>query len=162
MKLSEGVEWAAHCLAVLGRTADGGPIPARRLAELHGVPGPYLAKHLQALARAGLVDSVPGPRGGFRLARPAPAISLLEVVEAVDGAEPAFRCTEIRQRGPVQGPAGSYRRPCGIAAAFADADRAWRGSLASTTIADLIDDWRQASDVAVWIRTEEWLADRGG
>ena len=44
---------------------------ATRLAEYHGVPAPYLAKHLQALSRAGIVESSPGPRGGYRLARPA-------------------------------------------------------------------------------------------
>lgn len=160
MKLSEGVEWAAHCLVVLARAPGGGPLPARRLAEFHGIPAPYLSKHLQALARAGLVESVPGPRGGFRLAREPGDITLLEVVEAVDGTEPAFRCTEIRQRGPLSS-GGVPDHPCGIASAFDDAQQAWRDSLAAVTVSALLGSWRRSSDVAVWVRGAEWIEGTG-
>ena len=53
--------------------------------------------------RAGVLETVKGPRGGYRLARPAAEITVLDVVEAIDGDEPAFRCTEIRRRGPTRG-----------------------------------------------------------
>lgn len=53
MKLSGGVEWALHCCVVLSQAES--PVPTARLAELHGVSKTYLAKHLQSLARAGLV-----------------------------------------------------------------------------------------------------------
>lgn len=161
MKLSEGVEWSAHCLALLARVPPGRSLPARRLAEFHGVPAPYLTKHLQALARAGLVVSVPGPRGGFRLARPAGEISLLDVVDAVEGREGAFRCTEIRQRGPVTGPAGAYLRPCGIASAFAGAELAWRAALAATSVATLVEGWRDEADTDAWAGGDRWLEEIG-
>ena len=161
MKLSEGVEWSVHCLTLLARVPTGRALPARRLAEFHGVPAPYLAKHLQALARGGLVVSVPGPRGGFLLARPTDEISLLDVVDAVEGQEPAFRCTEIRQRGPVTGHAGSYRTPCGIAAAFAGAELAWRAALAATSLASLVEGWRDGVDDRVWAEGDRWLEDVG-
>ena len=77
-----------------------------------------------------------GPRGGYRLARPAPEITVLDVVEAIDGAEPAFRCTEIRRRGPSAAPAREYRLPCGVHRAFTRADEAWRRELELTTIAE--------------------------
>ena len=51
---------------------------------------------------------------------------MLEVVEAIDGEESAFRCTEIRRRGPTAMPAREYRNPCGIHRAFVRADEAWR------------------------------------
>ena len=87
-------------------------LPAARLAEYHGVPSAYLAKHLQALARAGVLETVKGPRGGYRLARPPrPRSRVLDVVEAIDGDEPAFRCTEIRRRGPTAMPAREYPLP---------------------------------------------------
>src|ERR1700759_4060831 len=98
MRMSEGVEWAAHCVVLLARLPEGAALPASRLAEYHGVPAPYLAKALQALARAGLVTSKAGRRGGYRLTRDPAQITLLDVVNAVEGDEPAFRCTEIRQR----------------------------------------------------------------
>src|SRR3982750_2796243 len=101
MKLSDGVEWAVHCATVLALLPKGMAMPAARLAEFHGVPAAYLAKHLQALARAGIVEAAQGPKGGYRLGRPAADIPLLDVVVAVEGDEPAFRCSEIRQRGPA-------------------------------------------------------------
>lgn len=158
MKLSEGVEWSVHCLAVLARAPEGGPLTARRLAEFHGVPGPYLAKHLQALVRAGLVESVSGPRGGFRLAKDPAAITLLDVVEAVDGTEPVFRCTEIRQRGPLGAGAEAPRHRCGIAAAFDAAEQAWRASLAAATISSVVESWRASSEVEVWVRGAAWIS----
>jgi Rrf2 family protein len=136
--LSEGVEWTVHCCVLLATIPPDATLPVARLAEFHGVPGPYLAKHLQALTRAGVLESVPGPRGGYRLARPASTITVLEVVEAIDGREPAFSCTEIRRRGPAGGlPAKAYPRPCGIHVLMDRADEAWRGELAATTVGDL-------------------------
>ena len=139
MKLSEGVEWGVHCGALLAVLPPGTALPAGRLAEFHGVPTAYLAKHLQAMSRAGLLESVPGPRGGYRLARPAASISLLDVVEAIDGRAPAFRCTEIRQRGPSARPPREYRMQCAIHAAMNRADEAWRDELRSTSLADIVD-----------------------
>src|SRR3954447_7011793 len=111
MQLGEGVEWALHCCTLLAVVPSGRAMPASRLAEYHGVPPAYLAKHLQALAQAGIVESVPGRKGGYRLIRPADQITLLEVVDAVEGTGPAFRCTEIRRRGPARVSAVEYRSP---------------------------------------------------
>ncbi|MFI7283357.1 RrF2 family transcriptional regulator [Micromonospora chersina] len=138
MKLSGGVEWALHCCVVLTTATE--PVPAARLAELHDVSGSYLAKQLQALSRAGLVTSVQGKAGGYVLTRAPELITVLDVVTAVDGAQPAFVCTEIRQRGPLATPAEACTRPCPIARAMAGAEAAWRGALRAVTIADLAGD----------------------
>ena len=98
MRMSDGVEWGVHCATILGALPEGAVLSAARLAEYHGVPAPYLAKHLQALTRAGVFVAVPGPKGGYRLARPSAEVTVLDIVEAVDGSQPAFRCTEIRRR----------------------------------------------------------------
>lgn len=138
MKLSEGVEWSLHCCSLLGALPDGVALPSARLAEFHEVPAAYLAKHLQALSHAGIVVSVSGRRGGYRLGRPPAEITLLDVVLAVDGDTPAFRCTEIRQRGPSAIGPEHYVRPCGIARAMWNAESAWRDSLRAVTIGDLV------------------------
>jgi len=138
MRLGEGVEWGLHCATVLGLLPPDASIPAGRLAEFHGIPAAYLAKILQSLSSAGVIEAVPGRRGGYRLARPAADITLLDVVLAVDGEEPAFRCTEIRRRGPAAVPARHYSPACAIAAAMWQAEEAFRSSLRSTTIADLL------------------------
>jgi DNA-binding IscR family transcriptional regulator len=44
MRISEGVEWAAHCVLLLDSLSEDAALPASRLAEYHGVPAPYLAK----------------------------------------------------------------------------------------------------------------------
>ena len=137
MKLSDGVEWGVHACVLLAVLPADAALPAARLAEYHGVPSAYLAKHLQALARAEVLETVKGPRGGYRLSRPPAEITVLDVVEAIDGDEPAFRCTEIRRRGPSAVPAREYRLPCGIHRVFSRADEAWRAELTATSIADL-------------------------
>jgi len=136
--LSDGVEWGVHVCVVLATLPDDAALAAAKLAEYHGVPAAYLAKHLQALAGAGVLRTVKGARGGYRLARPPADITVLDVVEAIDGEESAFRCSEIRRRGPLAMPAREYTKPCGIHRAFTRADEVWRAELAKTTIADLL------------------------
>ncbi len=138
MKLSEGVEWGLHCMSMLAGLPAGATLPTRSLAAYHGLSETYLSKHLQALTNARIIESLPGPRGGYRLARSPEEITLLEVVEAIDGREPLFRCTEIRQQGPLAREPEAYRLPCGIHVAMARAEKAWREALRAQTIADLV------------------------
>ncbi|GGF40973.1 transcriptional regulator [Youhaiella tibetensis] len=137
MKIGEGVEQAIHCVLMLSNLQPDGALPAAALAAFHGVKTSYLLKHLQAMAGAGLLASIPGPRGGYRLARRPEDISLLDIVLAVEGPAPAFRCAEIRQRGPNPLPAEFHRLPCGVASAMLRAERAYRAELATITIAEL-------------------------
>src|ERR1700754_431986 len=99
MRMNQGVEWAAHVLLSLAWVDDGAPVSTAALAASYELPQAYLNKQLQALVKAGLLESLPGARGGFRLARPAEKITLMDVVTAIEGPEPAFQCTEIRQQG---------------------------------------------------------------
>jgi Rrf2 family protein len=157
MRMSEGVEWVLHACTVLAALPDGQALPAAKLAEFHDVPPAYLAKHLQAAAAAGIVASVPGPRGGYRLARPPGEIPLLDVVLAVDGHDTAFRCSEIRQRGPVTSPPDAYRRPCGIARAMWRAEDAWRAELRATTVADILVELLATVPAPTLLAGAEWI-----
>ncbi|MDF0586090.1 Rrf2 family transcriptional regulator [Tsukamurella sp. 8F] len=141
MRMSEGVEWAAHVCVLLDWLNQGEltPVPAGRLAEAYDLPAAYLGKQLQALTRAGITESVPGRYGGVRLARPAASVTLMDVVAAIEGPEDAFSCTEIRQQGMNSGnPPRDFAQPCGIAHAMRSAELAWRRELAETSIADLV------------------------
>lgn len=138
MKLGDGVEQAIHSVAVLAGLSDGGVLSAAAIAEFHGVSPSYLLKHLQALSGADILHTVPGPKGGYRLAKGAKDISLLDIVLAVEGPEPAFRCSEIRQRGPNPLPARYFTKPCQVSAAMLRAERAYRAELAKTSIADIL------------------------
>jgi Rrf2 family protein len=157
MRMSEGVEWVLHCCTVLAALPDDRALPAARLAEFHDVAPAYLAKHLQATAAAGITETVPGPRGGYRLARPPAEISVLDVVLAVDGDVRAFRCHEIRQQGPVAGPPECYRSPCGIARTMRRAEDAWRAELARTTVAHLVAELLTTVPADLLAAGAEWI-----
>jgi Rrf2 family protein len=138
VKLPESTEWVLHAAAALAQLDPGATASAAQLAEHYAVPPAYLAKQLQALVRAGVLAATTGPRGGFRLARPAADITLRDVVEAVDGASPFYVCNEIRQHGRGAAPPEQCRRTCALAARMADAEAAWRASLGAVTIADIV------------------------
>ena len=157
MQVGEGVEWAIHACVLLAVVPDDSVLPAARLAQYHELPPAYLAKHLQSLSAAGIVTSVPGRRGGYRLARPAADVTVLDIVRAVEGSAPAFRCAEIRQRGPAAVARSEYRTPCGVARVMWDAEAAWRDVLAATTVQDLLlGVVRDASPVSIR-RGAAWL-----
>jgi Rrf2 family protein len=137
LQISKGVEWAVHAASLMAALPEGRGLKAAALARYHELPTAYMAKQLQALSKAGLVRSSRGAHGGYRLARPAEAISLWDITAAVDGAKSAFRCLEIRQNGPCALARKDCRAPCQIAAAFAAAERAFRNSLKAVSLADL-------------------------
>jgi Rrf2 family protein len=135
--MSAGVEWALHCTVLLAVLKPTSTLPGRALAQFQGVSESYLLKHMQALTKAGICESVSGPTGGYRLARQPGEITLLDVFEAIEGTEPAFRCDEIRQRGPTALAPCTYTVRCGIHGVMIEAEMAWRQALQSRTIADL-------------------------
>lgn len=157
MRLGEGVEWALHCAAILAVVPRDRALTAARLAEFHGVPPAYLAKTMQTLARAGVVESVPGRRGGYRLARRARDVTVLDVVEAVEGRASSFRCTEIRKRGPTRVRAGLYPPVCAIAAVMYRADEAWRAELRNVTLADLLNTLGRQIGPESATKTASWM-----
>ncbi|MFC4852162.1 RrF2 family transcriptional regulator [Actinophytocola glycyrrhizae] len=138
MKLPVSTEWVLHCATTMAQLAPGTTVSAAQLAEYYDLPAPYLAKQLQALVRAGVLAATTGPRGGFRLARPAGEITLLAIVEAVDGASAPYECREIRQRGTGALPQEDCRNACVLARKMADAHDAWRRTLAADTLADIV------------------------
>jgi Rrf2 family protein len=137
MRMSAGVEWALHCTVLLSVLKPTSTLPGRALAQFHGVSESYLLKHMQALTRAGICESISGPTGGYRLARQPGEITLLDVFEAIEGTEPAFRCDEIRQRGPTALAPCTYTVQCGIHSVMIEAEMAWKQALRARTIADL-------------------------
>jgi Rrf2 family protein len=136
MKMNEGVEWALHSCVNLS-WLPGEAVTAKRLAAFYELPTAYLNKQLQALTRAGILSSVSGPKGGFQLARDPRNITLLDIVVAIDGADDAFRCTQILKAGPGADQKADYRKVCVVSQAMRAAELAYRRELAGTTIADI-------------------------
>ena len=88
MKISAKAEYACLAALALARLRPGDP-PARirEISELHAIPERYLVQILLQMKGSGLVASTRGALGGYRLARPADAISLASVLDAIDGPE---------------------------------------------------------------------------
>jgi Rrf2 family protein len=161
MQLRGPVEWALHCCAILAALAPDRYLPAKDLAEFHGVPKEYLSKALQALSQAGIVESTLGPSGGYRLARAPAAITFLDVVEAVEGRASTFACTNIRRANPCLSAAERNRcvdsRPCSIARVMWRADRAWRDTLAAVRLADLLETLQTDLSPALRQKAAAWV-----
>lgn len=146
MKLGEGVEAAIHCAAMLAGVDGEATMPASAMAEAFGLSPSYLLKHLNMLTASGILESVSGPAGGYRLAQPAERITLLDIVLAIEGREPAFRCGEIRRNGPVRLDPSAYLKPCGINAAMLKAERAYRAALAEAKLSDIVAEYMSDAD----------------
>jgi Rrf2 family protein len=125
MKISAKAEYA--CLAILALARRGPndvPLRIREIAETHEIPERYLVQILLQLKGAGLVQSTRGASGGYRLGRPAEAISLGEVLGAIDGpGEPPRESNEPAARV--------------LAAVWRHIQEAERAVLDQTSIADL-------------------------
>jgi Rrf2 family protein len=138
VKLPSSTEWVLHCATTLAQLEPDEAASTAQLAAYYDLPAPFLAKQLQALVRAGVLTGTTGPRGGFRLARPASEVSLLEVVEAVRGATSPYECREIRQQGAGALPPEDCRDTCILAVKMEEAYEAWRDSLAGESLADVL------------------------
>jgi Rrf2 family protein len=85
MKLSRMCGYAVRALVHLAGEEPGCPVASHTIAQAKGLPERFLLKALLPLVKARILLSVKGPNGGYRLARSAKDITLLEIVEAVDG-----------------------------------------------------------------------------
>ena len=160
MQLRNQVEWALHCCALLAGLEPGRHLAAKDLAAFHGVPKEYLSKALQALSQAGLVESTLGPAGGYRLSRAPSQITFLDVVEAVEGTGSTFVCENIRFNNPCLPDDYCSTRPCGIARVMWAADKAWRASLKSVPLSDLLKTLERDVPASVQKKTRDWIGGR--
>ncbi|WP_263422145.1 Rrf2 family transcriptional regulator [Arthrobacter sp. NicSoilB4] len=120
-------------------TPAGEAVNSARLAEYYKLPGAYLNKQLQALVRAGILGSVSGPRGGFHLARRPENVTVLDIVLALEGPDPVFRCEGIQGNVPDADSQVNFVRTCLISQTMRQAELAWRQALARQTIAGIAD-----------------------
>ncbi len=85
LKVSRKIEYALRAVIHLAAMTPGTVVPFREIARAREIPQDFLAKILKTLVDAGIVRSLRGARGGYRLGRPAGEISVLDVIEAVEG-----------------------------------------------------------------------------
>jgi len=136
------VEYGLHCLLwLVGEGVERAS--SRDLAELQGVPTAMLAKIMPRLEKAGIVSSMDGIAGGYALARSADEISVLSVIDAIEGGRRLFDCKEVRKGCVLFGgtpPAWSGVGICGIHSLMRRAEKQMRAELAGTSLAELARD----------------------
>ena len=86
-------------------------VNTKEIAEQYHIPVELLAKIMQVLARSGLVDSFPGPTGGYRLSRPAREISIADVIGSIDGQIGIVHCSHGNDLACVQFDRCTIRTP---------------------------------------------------
>jgi Rrf2 family protein len=130
MKLSHAGSYAIQALAYLAEQGHDRPVGAHVIAQDRGIPERFLLKVLRQLVLIRVLDSLKGPNGGYGLARPANRISLLEVLEAMEG---PIR-NQYEQSGRKEGAAIDRR----IHAVYDEVNDSIRRQLAKVSIGDLV------------------------
>ncbi len=129
MKLTHACGYAIHAVVFLARQKEDHLVASRHIAEAQGLPERFLVKVLKPLVAAQVLLSLRGPNGGYRLARPAKTITLLDIVEAVDG--------PIRAQVPALDANGDDRLTRKLEAACGLAADVVRQRLQKVRVADL-------------------------
>ena len=93
LRLSKKADYALMAMKHLATRTDTASSSAREIAEQYDIPIELMAKILQRLARRGLVTSLQGTRGGYRLGRPTTQISVADIIEAIEGPLTVTACS---------------------------------------------------------------------
>ena len=109
MKLSRSSLYAVKALLELGRASPGEKVTCHQLAETGRMPERFLLRILRNLVTSGLLKSTRGVYGGYRLGRRIQQISILDVVEAVDGPLRFEMATDTRANGTMRELIGEIR-----------------------------------------------------
>lgn len=127
---SRPCEYALQAVLYLALQPPEQMTTIKDLAKKLDIPSPFLAKILQNLSRQGLLASLKGPSGGFTLAMPAKDITLLRIVEAIDGKDLFEKCA-------LGFPECSVKNPCAVHEAWAGLRENIREMLARKNVAQM-------------------------
>lgn len=130
MRLTRETEYALRGLAALTRRNDPEPLSLAEIADAEGLPPSFLAKIFQKLARHGILQSIRGAGKGYSLAAAPESLSVLEVIEAIEGSDYLERC--IFWGGRCGG-----ESPCMLHERWAEVKPAVKAVLENTTLAEL-------------------------
>lgn len=132
IRISTRGRYALRAIVDVARNADGNPVPRQGIAERQNISADYVAQLFRDLARAGLVEGVKGPGGGYRLARTAAGITALDIVEAVEGPLALVECVI-----PEEDPPCTRIDRCATHLLWKRLSEAMTETLSSVTLEDL-------------------------
>ena len=100
MKVSTKSTYAVRALLWMARSGQPVTVPLARIAERQKIPLPYLEQIFSRLRKAGLVEAIRGPQGGYRLSRPASEITLAQIINSLEGPMEPVMCSQPENRSP--------------------------------------------------------------
>ena len=133
LELTKRADYAIRTVVALAAAAPDQRLSVRRIAADQGIPVRFLPQVMADLGRVGLVEGMPGRTGGYRLVRPAADVTVLEVIEAVEG--DSRRQTCVLRGGPCQ-----TNGTCAVHHVFAATQEGMIRQLAAATIGSLARD----------------------
>jgi Rrf2 family protein len=133
LDLTKRSDYAIRAMLALTMAEDG-LLSSRKIAEEMRIPPRFLPQIMGDLTRAGLVDAHPGRSGGYKLAQPADSVTLLRVIEAIEG-------DPHRQICVMRGTACGVDGECGVHDVFYAAEGALIEKLGSATLQGIIDSY---------------------
>lgn len=160
--LTVSVEYGIHSLLWLA-CSSGAPVSSRDLADFQGISPSFVAKIFPKHEKAGIVRASEGVRGGYLLARAPEDISVLDIVDAIEGDKPLFDCQEIRGRCAVFGdrpPGWATAGVCAVHAVMLRAEKAMRNALASQSLADIARTVDRKAPPEFSGEVQQWLDER--
>ncbi len=131
MRLSSMADYAVVTMAAAARHCGGARVNAAQLAEETGLPAPTVQKLVSRLTAAGLLRSSRGIGGGLKLARPAAAINLADIVEAVEGPIALTACVDQGKHDC------GLEQACSVKPHWPVVNAAMRGALAGVSLTQL-------------------------
>lgn len=133
MRLSSMADYAVVTMTAAARHCGGARVSAAQLAEETGLPAPTVQKLVSRLTAAGLLRSARGAGGGLKLARPAAAITLADIVEAVEGPIALTACVEQGRHDCT------LESACSVRPHWPLVNEAMRGALAGVPLTRLVE-----------------------
>jgi Rrf2 family protein len=132
LRFSRTADYGLRATLEVARAAEGRLVSRRELSQVTNAPLSVLAQPLAALVRAEVLVARAGPRGGYRLARPAREVSVYDVVLAIDGAGGPERC--VLHEGVC-----SWEGACPFHAVLVNAQERFVDALRATSLADVLE-----------------------
>ncbi|TCZ80768.1 RrF2 family transcriptional regulator [Paenibacillus albiflavus] len=125
MRFTKATNYALHTMLKLFEASPVKPIGVQELAEMQGVSPTYLSKILTRLVKAGMIESVSGVNGGYRLSRKKDDITFLDIIHAIEGTASLFECNFV------------HGDECTIQAVMKEAEEKMESHLKNTKLMDM-------------------------
>lgn len=141
LEITRQADYALRATVEVARMEFGDRAPTAIIAERQRIPLPFLAKIVSQLVVRGILEATRGASGGVSLARPAETITMLEIIEAIDGPITINRCT----RDPA---VCEMSATCPFCEIFTEAQQQLVSQLSHTSLAELVARLEQAEAAA--------------